>query len=139
GTLTAGNLTRILEAAGTALQQETDLTYAGADSAWGLPDSAVNEVGGVTTFSYDHPTGRLLTASSPQNLLVASGHPDRPSSVTTLAYNGDGLPSQVTDPAGHTASISYNAPSSGSGNLVITQTNSDSSTRQLLMDPMGRV
>ena len=48
-----GNLTKILSAFGTGLQQETDLTYAGTPGAWGLPDSVKNAVGATSNFGYD--------------------------------------------------------------------------------------
>jgi RHS repeat-associated protein len=92
----------------------------------------------VSSFDYDNTTGRLLTASSPQNLVVPVGHVDRPASVTVLGYNTDGLPNLVQDPLGHQVTISYNALAVNSPNLVVTLTYGDASTRQITLDPVGR-
>jgi RHS repeat-associated protein len=138
GTLSVGNLTKIIEAFGTAQQPETNLFYDTPDGAWGLPTRVRNEVNGESLFDYHNTHGRLLTAASPQNLVVASNHPDRPTSVTAVAYNGDDLPSQVLDPLGHPVNIAYNAAAVGSPELVITYTYGDNHDGSVRLDGMGR-
>jgi RHS repeat-associated protein len=135
GTLTQGNLTRVIEAYGTAEQRETQHFYEGS---WGLRSRTRNAVGGDTLYGYDSATGWLLSTASPQNLVVGSTHPDRPSSVTATAYMNDGLPAQTTDPEGHVVLISYNAAASGSPNLVTTFTFADGSYTQVTVDAFGR-
>jgi YD repeat-containing protein len=139
GTLTVGNLTKITEAFGQPQQQATTLAYPSPNGAYGLPGSATNEVLATSSLTYDNTTGRLLTASSPQNLVVGTNHPDRLESTTTLQYTTDGLPSLVQDPLGHQVGISYNASATNTANLVITTTYNDSTTRTVTLDPMGRV
>ena len=134
-----GNLTKITDAVGSSLAQATSLFYEGQDGTWGLPTKVRNWVGADSVFDYHEHKGWLLSTASPENLLVPVGHGDRNPSVTTLAYEGHGLPIQVQDPMGHIVTVSYNAVSPGSPNLVVTLTFNDSSTRRVTLDGMGRV
>jgi YD repeat-containing protein len=139
GPLTVGNPTAITHGYGTAQAISTSIFYEGNDGSWGLPTRVRNEVGADVTIDYHDKRGWRLSAASPENLVVGPTHPDRPGSVVSTAYNGDGLPSQVTDAEGHAVGISYNAQAAGSANLVITHTYGDGSTRQAIVDPMGAV
>jgi YD repeat-containing protein len=139
GTLTAGNLTQVIEAYGASEQRVTQHFYEGADGAWGLRTRTRNATGGDSTADYDNATGWLLSTASPQNLVVGATHPDRPSSVTATTYTSDGFPCQTTDPEGHVVLISYNATAPGSPNLVTTATFADGSYTQVTTDPFGRV
>jgi RHS repeat-associated protein len=138
GALTAGNLTRITEAFGTPVQQQTDIFYEGTDGGWGLPTRVHNEVGADSTADYDDTTGLLVLSSSPANLVVGSTHPDRPASTTVLQYNSDGLPSLIRDALNHDVTISYYAASAGSPNLVVKSSFGDGSYRTVTLDGMGR-
>ncbi len=139
GPLTVGNLTKVIAAVGTALQEETNRFYDAPDGNWGLATRRQNAVGATSSADYDDTRGWLLSASSPENLVVPVGHPDRAPSVTVLAYNSDQLPSLAQDALGHQVGIGYNAAAPGSANLVITLTFADTSTRQVTIDPMGRI
>ncbi|MES4791865.1 MAG: hypothetical protein C4321_01725, partial [Chloroflexota bacterium] len=140
GPLTKGNLTKITEAVGTAIQQDTLFEYSAPDGTFGLPTAAVNPVGGRSTFDYDDTSGFLTSAASPTNDVLLTTHPDYPASVTILHYNTENLPDIVTDPLGHQVQVSYNAEAVNSPNLVITLTfPADSSTRKITLDGAGRI
>src|SRR5262249_25502989 len=94
---------------------------------------------GDAVASFDSTTGWLLSTATPPNLVVGPSHPDRPASVTSTAYNGDGLPVLQTDPEGHQVVISYNAAAAGSPHPVTTTTLAHGSYRQVLTDPFGRM
>jgi hypothetical protein len=74
GALTVGNLTKVIEAWGTPLQQESLLFYDTPDGTWGLPTRSRNTVGAEGSIDYHDTTGLALTATSPQNLAVPVGH-----------------------------------------------------------------
>jgi RHS repeat-associated protein len=138
-----GNLTSIVEAFGTSEQQATTLRYDEAiggvnDGDWGLPTSVTNEVGGKTSFDYWDGPGLTKTVSSPQNLAVPPTSADYASSVTTISYTSEHLPSQILDPLQHPVNITYNAAAPGSPELVITYTHQDGYSRYVRLDGMGR-
>src|SRR5207249_4464350 len=57
GALSVGALTKVIQACGTSVQQETNLGYDGADGSWGLPTRVQNAVGATSSFDYDDTRG----------------------------------------------------------------------------------
>jgi YD repeat-containing protein len=138
--LTRGNLKRIVEAEGSAEQQETKFEYGtGSELTWGLPISSVNAVGAVTSYQYHGTHGGLRYVTSPQNLAVPPGHPDYAPSVTEIQYNTDDLPSAMLDPLMHRIDIEYRADSADTRNLIVKLIHGDGSYREVTLDAKGRL
>jgi RHS repeat-associated protein len=138
GALTYGNLKRIIEAAGTADEQQTLWDYAGTEP-WGLPTGVTNSAGATSSFSYDGQHGGLHFASSPLNLTVPTSHPDYPASVTEIRYNSDDLPATMIDPLGHPVSLEYRADTADTRNLMVKLIHGDGNYREIKLDPKGRL
>jgi RHS repeat-associated protein len=132
----AGNPLSVTAASGTGVAETTTFTY-GSTLAPDTPSAVTDSLNRTWSYSFD-ARGRVTGVSSPQNLVVAVGHPDRPSSVSTLAYNADELPSLAEDPVGRRIEITYN----GIGNSqleITTRRLADGTTRTTVLDAEQRV
>jgi hypothetical protein len=136
GTLTQGNLTRIVAALGSPVADPTDLEYGDAARP-GLPTAVTDSVGATRTASY-HPDGTPYQVFSPENLQAPLGDPDRSPSGTTLTLDAFELPLRSTDPQGHQTEITYNALTPNSTLLIVTVKHLvDGSTRRSTWMPRG--
>jgi YD repeat-containing protein len=131
-----GNPTSVTQAYGTTVQDATTLSAYSFDN----PGSITESVGRTWSFQYDAVTGALHRTTSPQNLVVPVGHPDRAASVTTLDYGTDELPSVLTDALGRQVQVTYNAATAiNTSSLEVTYTRpADGSTRKVVLDAAGR-
>jgi YD repeat-containing protein len=137
--VTLGRLTKMIEDYRTGgFNLTTNLAYDLSEGAWGQPTAITGPEGATSSFAYHKDRGWLLAASSPANLTPNSDSSDLAASISTIAYNIDGMPEVVTDPLGHPTAISYTAEAAGSPNTKITFTHADGNYAQVTVDPAGR-
>ena len=100
------------------------------------PTTVRDSVGRSALTTLDMATGLPLQSTSPENLVVPAGHPDRAASVSSVQYT-EGLPTLITDPLGHQVSIAYNALSASLLQIVTTRL-SDGAVTKAELDAAGR-
>lgn len=134
----AGNLLRLIQAAGTGVEEWTDFLYADP-VAVDAPSQVTDSLGRVSTATY-HAGGTPFQVRSPANPLAPPGDPDRNPSQWQVELDGDELPWRLTDPLGQVTLLTYRAETAGSSNLVVRlQHLADGSAREVTLDPDGNV